>query len=142
MPDVTSTSEILKVDDELGLVFGFAIVSKDRQADGSFTAHWDTQEHHIPEDVVVKSAAEFMASERAAHDMHGGDDTLHGQVLFAFPLTEDVAKALDIQTPKTGLLIGMKPGVEVLAKFKSGEYTGFSIGGRGKLVDFKEGETL
>jgi hypothetical protein len=135
MPDVISTSEILKVSDELGLVFGFAMVSKDRQEDGTFTEHWDLQEHHIPEDVVVKSATDFMQSEREAHDMHAGPDSKHGQVLFAFPLTEDIAKALDIQTPRTGLLIGMKPSAAVLAKFKSGEYTGFSIGGSGHLVD-------
>jgi hypothetical protein len=52
-----------------------------------------------------------------------------GQVLFAFPLTEEIAKSLDIVTKKTGLLIGMKPDEEMLEKFRDGTYTGFSIGG-------------
>jgi hypothetical protein len=60
--------------------------------------------------------------------MHKGDPI--GTMVFAFPLTTDIAKAFDITTPRTGLMIGMKPSAEVLAKFKSGEYTGFSIGGK------------
>lgn len=134
MPDITSTCEVLKVSEELGLVFGFAMVCKDRQADGSYADHHDTQGDYIPEGEMLKASADFMASERQAHDMHAGEDSHHGQVLFAFPLTEDVAKALDMQTPRTGLLIGMKPGPEQLSKFKDGTYTGFSIGGRGERV--------
>ena len=52
-----------------------------------------------------------------------------GTVLFALPLTSEIAKALDIETKKTGLIIAVKPDADMLAKFKSGELTGFSIGG-------------
>jgi hypothetical protein len=58
------------------------------------------------------------------------DQTPMGTVVFAFPLTEDIAKALEIQTKQTGLLIAMKPSADVLEKFVDGTYTGFSIGGR------------
>ena len=52
-----------------------------------------------------------------------------GAVLFALPLTTDIAKSLGIETKKTGLIIAVKPDADMLAKFKSGELTGFSIGG-------------
>ena len=118
----TSEVQVLKVDESLGLVFGFAIVSK---IDGE--PYIDTQGDHIPEDSMLKAATDFMASRRVAKEMHEGDQI--GDILFAFPLTTDVAKSLSISTRATGLLIAMKPSAEVLAKFRDGSYTGFSIGG-------------
>jgi len=50
-------------------------------------------------------------------------------VVFLFPLTSELAKAFEIKTERTGVMVGIKPSPEVLAKFESGEYTGFSIGG-------------
>jgi hypothetical protein len=50
--------------------------------------------------------------------------------LFAFPLTEDIAKAFGLETKTTGLMIAVKPhDKETLEKFRNKEYTGFSIGG-------------
>ena len=118
----TSEVQVLKVDESLGLVFGFAIVSK---IDGE--PYIDTQGDHIPEDSMLKAATDFMASRRVAKEMHEGDQI--GDILFAFPLTTDVAKSLSISTRATGLLIAMKPSAEVLAKFRDGSYTGLSIGG-------------
>jgi hypothetical protein len=112
---------LAKVDAELGLVFGFAIVCK---RDGQ--EYFDLQGDHITERAMLGAAADFMLHSRASGEMHEWPD---GTVVFAFPLTTDIAKALDITTKQTGLLIAMKPSPEVLAKFKSGEYTGFSIGG-------------
>lgn len=113
---------VTKVSDELGLVFGFAIVCKQDGKD-----YYDTQGDHIPENSMVSAATDFMLNSRVAKDMHQGDQI--GSVVFAFPMTEDIAKSLDITTKQTGLLIAMRPSTEVLEKFKSGEYTGFSIGG-------------
>jgi len=65
--------------------------------------------------------------------MHAGEE--QGSVVFAWPLTEDIAKAMGIETQKTGLMIAVKPGnPEILEKFKTGEYSGFSIGGT-RLTD-------
>jgi hypothetical protein len=50
-------------------------------------------------------------------------------VVFGFPLTEEIAKSLAIESRAHGLLIAMRPSPDVLAKFKDGTYTGFSIGG-------------
>lgn len=116
--------EVAKVDEDLGLVFGFAIVCKE---DGA--PYFDLQGDHIPEDSMMKAAADFMEHSRVAKEMHAGEQI--GGITFAFPLTEDVAKAMDLgEVRKTGLMIAMKPGSdEVMEKFRSGEYTGFSIGG-------------
>jgi hypothetical protein len=118
---VTSV-EVTKVQEDLGIVMGFAIVCKE---DGE--EYFDTQGDHIPEDAMLKASADFMKHSRMADDMH--DENPIGDVVFAFPLTDDIAKAFDITTKKTGLIIGIKPSEEILNKFKSGEYRGFSIGG-------------
>lgn len=116
-------AEFVKADDALGLVFGWAIVCKEF-GEEYFDLHGD----HIPEDAMLKAATDFMKNSQVAKEMHAGDAI--GQILFAFPLTEDIAKAFGLQTHKTGLMIAMKPAGEgVLEKFRSGEYTGFSIGG-------------
>lgn len=137
VPEFISTVEVSKVDTNLGLVFGFAIVCKDEGQD-----HFDLQGHHIPESVMLSAATDFaMNSERVAKDMHGkadrGEDVT-GTVAFMFPMTAEIAKAFDLPEPtKTGLMIAMKPDAALLAKFASGEYTGFSIGGTGKLEEVK-----
>jgi hypothetical protein len=123
------TDNFVKVDDELGLVFGFAIV-----CNKSGEPYYDLHGDHIPEDSMLKAATDFMLHSRMAGEMHERDDhkqpVASGSVVFAFPLTSEIAKSLDIKTDQTGLLIAMRPDKkEILNKFKSGEYTGFSIGG-------------
>jgi len=117
------TCEVEKVDEALGLVFGWAIVCK---RDGQ--PYFDLQGDHIPEAAMLKAAADFMANSRRADEMHARKDA--GSIVFAFPMTEETAKAFDITTKQTGLMIAMKPDAEMLAKFASGELQGFSIGGR------------
>lgn len=120
----SASGDLAKVDDSLGLVFGFAIVCK---VDGE--DYYDVQGDNIPEDAMLAASCEFMQGARVAKEMHAGE--AKGTVVFAFPLTTDIAKALGIMTPKTGLLIAMKPDdPAILEKFRSGEFTGFSIGGR------------
>jgi hypothetical protein len=116
-------TSILKVDESLGLVFGFAIVCKEDGED-----HFDLQGDHIPDGVMLAGSLDFAKGERVAKEMHKGDQI--GDVVFMFPLTAEIAKSLDIVTKRTGLLIAMQPeDPEVLRKFADGEYTGFSIGG-------------
>jgi len=118
-------AQVVKVDADLGLVFGFAVVCK---RDGE--RYFDLQDDHITEKAMLEAATDFMIHSRVSKDMH---DSADGTVVFAFPLTSDIAKSLKIETEQTGLLIAMKPSPEVFGKFKDGTYTGFSIGGsRGK----------
>lgn len=116
------STQITKVDESLGLVMGFAIICKQ---DGE--PYFDLQGDHIPEDAMLKAALDFMENSQIAKEMHSGDQ--QGSVVFAWPLTEETAKAFGIETKQTGLMIGMRPSADMLEKFKSGELTGFSIGG-------------
>ena len=121
--DLISTSDFVKVNDELGLVMGFAIICK-QNGDDYFDLHGD----HIPEDSMMKAATDFMLNARAGKIMHAGD--VMGDVVFAWPLTEDTAREFDITTKRTGLMIAWKPrDAKTLAMFKDGKLKGFSIGG-------------
>ena len=124
-------SKVLKVDEDLGLVLGIAIICTE---DGE--PYYDTQGDHIPEDVMLKAAFQFAEDGAVAGEMHETDDNgeieKRGHVVFVFPLTEDIAKAYDIEANYTGLLIAVKPDEDMLEKFHSGELTGFSIGGKCK----------
>lgn len=114
---------VAKVQAELGLVIGYAIVCKQAGED-----YFDSQGDHIPEDAMLKAATDFMQHSREARQMHTKGSV--GSITFAFPMTTEIAKALDIETPRTGFLIAMKPDdPEVLEKFRNGTFKGFSIGG-------------
>jgi hypothetical protein len=132
---ILKVNDVLSVDEEHGLVLGFAIVCKvdgedyyDLNVDVDGVHKGKRVPEHITEDCMFKAAAEAVeAGQVAGNDMHDGPDS--GSYHFMFPLTTEIAKALDITTKRTGLLVGYKPEPEVLAKFKNGTYTGFSIEG-------------
>jgi hypothetical protein len=118
------TCEVAKVHDELGLVFGWAIVCKELGED-----YFDLQGDNIPEQSMLKAATSFAKGARMAKEMHVGGG--RGTVVFMLPFTQEIAKSLGMtNVTKTGLIIGMAPDADMLAKFKSGELRGFSIGGR------------
>ena len=120
----SSDVTVAKVDESLGLVFGYAVVCLQNGE-----PYYDLADDHIPEQAMLKAAASFAQRDRVAKEMHEGEKA--GEIVFLFPLTTEVAKSLDIETSTTGLLIAMKPSdPAMLEKFRSGEYTGFSIGGR------------
>lgn len=127
------SAEVLKVDQSLGLVFGWAIVCKNGDVE-----YVDTQGHHIPESEMLAGAVDFAKNSRITTDMHaksGGSPVIDGNMVFTFPMTAEIAKAFGITTTKTGLMVAAQPSPEVLAKFVSGEYTGFSIGGTAMEMD-------
>lgn len=120
---VANDARVVKVSEELGLVMGYAIICTHKGED-----YYDLQGDHIPEDAMLKSSFEFMRDLRTAGEMHDGTEA--GTVVFAWPMTAEIAKSFGIKTDTTGLMIAMRPHDDaMLEKFKSGEYTGFSIGG-------------
>lgn len=140
--EVNPSFRVAKVDDGLGLVFGWAVVCKVKGED-YYDLNVDTQgkhagervPEHIPEDVMTKAALDITkAGVLPGNDMHEGPD--RGHYPFLFPLTTDIAKAMGITTDKTGLMCAFKAPPDILAKFKSGEYTGFSI--EGKRLAYEE----
>lgn len=125
--DVDIRSEVVKVHEELGLVLGWGVICK---SDGE--EYFDLQDDSVTEDALLKAAVDFVQAGAAANDMHVGAD--RGRYLFAWPMTSEVAKAFGIDARgKSGLMLGYMPSAEDLAKFKSGERTGFSI--EGKVTD-------
>jgi hypothetical protein len=149
---IVKVNDVVNVDSEHGLVFGYAIVSKTRDSfDGEFEPYYDLNIDHdgvykgqrvpenITEDAMFKAAVEAAETgiQMAANVQHEGEDV--GSYYFMFPVTEEMAKALDWQVKKTGLVVGYHPGdPDVLAKFKNGTLTGFSI--EGERVDYTEFE--
>lgn len=123
MQKFSTYAEVLKVQEELGLVLGWAIVCTE---DGQ--PYFDLQKDHIPESAMLKAATDFMLNSRKSKEMHWRAGA--GTVVFAFPLTDDIKKAFGIECSRTGLAVVLKPDEEMLEKFKSGELKGFSIGGR------------
>ena len=116
-------AEVKKVDESLGLVMGWAIVSTE---DGE--PYFDKQGDHIPETAMMEAVTDFMKTARVAGEQHDRMDA--GTIVHSFPMTADVAKAFGIETTTTGWMVAMQPDAPMLEKFRSGELTGFSIGGR------------
>lgn len=122
---------VSKVDERLGYVFGWGIICKDGGED-----YFDLQGHNIPEGILIPAIADFTVNSGILMEMHKGAP--RGSAPFSFPLVSDIAAAMGISTQKTGWMVGVKPDEEMLAKFVSGEFTGFSIGG--VLIDAEEVE--
>lgn len=122
MADVRKYAQVAKVDEELGLVMGWAITSTIKGE-----PHIDSQGDFIPDDSMLKAAVDFAESSRVVKEMHQGEEVT--KTVFLWPMTSEVAKTFGIETETTGLMIAIRPPEEMLEKFKSGEYTGFSIGG-------------
>lgn len=119
----TGTAKVVKVSEELGLVFCWAFTSKAAGKDYE-DLHGDTIDGDF-----VKVCAEFMDGARAVDEMHDGAQT--GKTVFGMPMTAEIAKAFGFETDTEGFMVAIKPAPEVFAKFKSGEYTGVSIEGTG-----------
>lgn len=120
---------ILKVDTGLGLIFGFAMICK---MDGE--DYYDSQGEHFEEQGMLEASTDFAKSGRVACIMHArdgsGSPVQGGVAIHHFPLTTEIAAALDIVTKRTGLLMAIAPDDPAeLQKARDGIYTGFSIGG-------------
>lgn len=127
MPDefYKINGQICKADDEMGLVFGWAIVCKDENGD-----YVDRQGDFIPQESMLRAAADFMKNSAAVASMHDASTIKKGLVRFCFPLTDEVAKAFNIECPIRGLMFAAEaPDDDILSKVKNGERPAFSIGG-------------
>jgi cation transport regulator ChaB len=116
--------EIVKQLDEERLAFGWAYVSTVK---GEISL--DHSGEFIRPDQIAKAATEFMLSMRTAKAMHSGGKI--GEVVHSMPLTNDIAKALGIQSDREGWLVAIKVyDDKVWQDVKSGKLAAFSIGGR------------
>lgn len=122
--------QIAKIDEEKGLVFGWA----------NANAEWTGEELCLVED-EQGSMIEDQDLEQAAYTFTRegyGLDERHdwercGYLVESMMVTNEKLAAMFPGQPlpvgKRGWWIGMKPDPAIFAKFKSGEYKGFSIGG-------------
>lgn len=125
-----SFCKVAAVDEDHGLVLGWGMICRDHGQD-----YYDLQKNHIPESAMLAAVTEFMGGDREAGEQHVRMGA--GTVVHSFPLTTDIAKAMGIETAKTGWMVAVKPDKAMLAKFRSGELTGFSIGGEHIEIDGK-----
>lgn len=116
--------QIVKQLDEERLAFGWAYVSTVK---GEISM--DHSGEFIRPDQIAKAATNFMLSMRTAKAMHTGGKI--GEVVHSMPLTNEIAKALGIQSDREGWLVAIKVyDDQVWQDVKSGKLAAFSIGGR------------
>lgn len=124
MTKVSVEGQIVKQLDEERLAFGWAYVST---VNGEISL--DHSEEFIRPDQIAKAATNFMLSMRTAKAMHTGGKI--GEVVHSMPLTNEIAKALGIQSDREGWLVAIKVyDDQVWQDVKSGKLAAFSIGGR------------
>lgn len=137
---IVKVNEVINVDEEHGLVCGWAIVCKILNADGVWEDYFDLnvdaegvhKGKRVPENVTESACIKGMIDAAQVgvmpgNEEHAGPDT--GIYAGMFVMTDAIAKAMGMTTVKTGLMVQYYPTPEVLAKFKDGTYTGFSIEG-------------
>lgn len=132
------------IDEGEGIVYGWAVVSKvngvdyydlNIDHDGQHAGHRVPE--NVPEATLAKCALGFVDCGAPGNEMHEGPDK--GDFPFVMPMTTELFKGLfgsDQTPPKTGLIVGYRPPADVLTKFRSGEYSGFSI--EGARLDYTE----
>lgn len=124
-------ARVLKVDDSLRLVLGWAIICKIEDQ-----PYFDTQGDYVPESSMLEASVDFMVNSQLSKDMHVGGNK--NTVVFAWPMTAEIAKAFGITVSQTGLMIALRVDDDaILEKFRDGTYTGFSIGGS-RIPEFTE----
>lgn len=120
------------------LVYGWAMVNKIRGEDGELVPYLDTDNEYFPEEVSLKAFEEYMTGDRLVDNIH--DEKPIGQIVFAFPMITEIADAFGLteHLPQTGIIVGMRvDDPEILKKYESGEYTGFSIGALANFEDLE-----
>lgn len=124
MTKVEVEGQILKINNEERLAYGWAYVSTNK---GELSL--DHSGEFIRPDQLAKAATNFMLSMRTAKRMHSGEAI--GEVIHSMPLTNDVTKALGIQSDREGWLVAVKVyDDQVWQDVKDGKLAAFSIGGR------------
>lgn len=123
---------VTDVNESLGIVFGWGMIT-----DINKEPYYDLDNQHIPADLMVKATSSFMENSRISNDSHTPTDI--GVVVHSFPLSDEIAKSMGVSSSISGWMVGVKPSPDILAKFVSGEYKGFSIEGSGSLEDDEEG---
>ena len=132
------SDNVIKVDAERRLVFGWAPPGRLWLGAAIIIGaeeYFDTDNQHIPESVTLDAWADFMRNGRVNKAMHSGDQV--GDVAFAFPAYDDIFKSLGLQIgDQSGIIVGVYvQDDDVLNKYHTGVYKGFSVGGAANWED-------
>lgn len=120
------TGQILKLDDEQRLVYGWASVITEKGVPVV-----DRQGDVIKPQTLEKAVSKFMEHVRVGKEMHSGEQV--GQIIHSWPMTTEISKAVGIECDREGWLVAYKVYDDaVWQKVKSGNYPAFSIGGRAR----------
>lgn len=114
-----------------GLVFGWGQISQN--GDGS--PHYDTDNQTFDDnDMLIDSWLDFMESGGQLNCNH--DSQQIGKVVFAFPVTPDIADSLGLTCPQYGVIVGAKiTDPTTQQAYASGQLSGFSVGGFSKWAN-------
>jgi len=132
---VNISGEFIKFDAEQRLVFGWANVSRNEA--GELLV--DSQDDTISPEELEKAAYDFVLDVRKAGEMHQRVEGI-GTMVESVMLTLEKQEAMGIPagTVPEGWWVGFKVAQDVFDKVKTGEYSMFSIGGRGIRSDIDE----
>ncbi len=116
---------LAKVDDEQGLVFGWASVAA--SATGELVV--DSQDEVIEPADLERGAYDYVLNFAETGEMHDGP--AKGRLVESLVLTPEKARAMGVQEPMhAGWWVGFKiDDPDVFEKVKAGEYQAFSIQG-------------
>lgn len=128
--DIANGFQVIKVDHEQRLIFGWASVTK---VDDEYVV--DRQGDWMRTETLHKAVNNFMKSVRVGKLMHQGERV--GDIIHSFPVSKDIMDALGFQTNKEGWIVGYY--VENDAAWddvRSGKYAELSIGGSAQKEEF------
>ena len=123
--DAAKRFKVAKLDDALGVVFGWASVSV--KADG--TPLEDLQGDVIEPLDLEKAAYDFVLYARGLDEMHEG--RVKGQMVESLFVSPEKLQAMGLsatkKAPQVGWWVGFKPDADIYQKVKAGQYSMFSI---------------
>lgn len=129
MAQVYRTHQVLKVDEDQRLVYGWASVIEENGVPVV-----DDQDDVIEEPTLLKAAHGFVLDARAGKLMHAGKQV--GDIVESMVFSKKLQAALGVNLNKVGWLIAYKVRDDALwERVKRGEFPAFSIGGHGRRVD-------
>jgi len=124
--------KILKTIDEERMAYGWASVITEK---GEPVV--DRQGDIIKAPALTKAVTKFMEEVRVGKAMHEGEQI--GQVIHSWPVSDEIAKSVGIESDREGWLVAFKVSdEEIWKKVKSGELSAFSIGGKGRKETFND----
>lgn len=118
-------------------IFGWAFVSTIK-GEPYFDLGDGTYSDHIPVDSILPVSKVFMRESAKGLHQHSGEQV--GEVIYAYPMLDDIASGNGVASEKQGLMIGWDTDDPELAKRAiEGDDTGFSIGGFVDAWDIVDG---